>query len=73
MLKVKSLKVERFEDVIAWQKAKVLCVAVYRAFKEGKDYYGLKYQIQVASVSVMNNAVEGMSNKPDLLDLYEEL
>jgi hypothetical protein len=26
------VKVSRFEELIAWQKAKVLCVNVYKAF-----------------------------------------
>ena len=56
------MKVERFEDLIAWQKAKVLCVDVYKAFEHSKDF-GFKDQIQKASVSVMNNIAEGFERK----------
>lgn len=56
------MKVSRFEDLIAWQKAKVLCVEVYRAFEHSKDF-GFKDQIQRASVSVMNNIAEGFERK----------
>ena len=57
--------IERFEDIIAWQKAKELTVQIYRLFEESKDF-GFKEQIQRASVSVMNNIAEGFernSNK----------
>ena len=54
-------KVERFEDLIAWQKAKALAKSVYAATRMGafsKDY-GLNNQIQRAAVSVMSNIAEG--------------
>ena len=64
-LKVESLKVmriERFEDIRAWQKAKDLSVAIYRLFEQSKDF-SFKDQIQRASVSVMNNIAEGFKRK----------
>ena len=54
-------KVERFEDLIAWQKAKLLAVRVYALTRKpafSKDF-GLASQIQRASVSVMSNIAEG--------------
>ena len=54
-------KVERFEDLVAWQKARLLASAVYRVSKQGafgKDY-GLSGQIQRAAVSIMSNIAEG--------------
>ncbi|MFA7401874.1 MAG: four helix bundle protein [Bacteroidales bacterium] len=54
--------IERFEDIIAWQKAKELTVQIYRLFEESKDF-GFKEQIQRASVSVMNNIAEGFERK----------
>jgi len=54
-------KVERFEDLIAWQKARRLTRDVYRVTKQGefaKDY-GLARQVQRASVSIMSNVAEG--------------
>ena len=47
------MKIERFEDVIAWQKAKELTVMIYALFKESRDY-GFKDQIQRASICIMN-------------------
>jgi len=54
-------KVERFEDLIAWQKARELTKMIYRISREGafsKDF-GLSNQIQRAAVSVMSNIAEG--------------
>jgi four helix bundle protein len=54
-------KVERFEDLMAWQKARRLTRDVYRVTKQGefaKDY-GLARQMQRASVSTMSNVAEG--------------
>ena len=56
------MKFERFEDIIAWQKAKILTVCIYKLFELSKDY-GFKDQIQRASVSIMNNIAEGFERK----------
>jgi hypothetical protein len=32
------MKFNRFEDIMAWQKAKDLTVRVYSLFKESKDF-----------------------------------
>ncbi len=56
-----SGKVEHFEDLIAWQKARELTRAIYEVTRQGafaKDY-GLSGQIQRASVSIMSNIAEG--------------
>ena len=56
-----SEKIQRFEDLIAWQKALDLTREVYRVTRQGefaKDF-GLKDQIQRASVSIMSNIAEG--------------
>lgn len=58
------MKIETFEDIIAWQKAKLLTVSVYEHFHGHKDY-GFKDQIQRASVSIMNNIAEGFERKGD--------
>lgn len=53
--------VGRFEDLIAWQKARVLARDVYKVTQRGafaKDY-GLSGQIQRAVVSIMPNIAEG--------------
>jgi four helix bundle protein len=51
----------RFEDVIAWQKARLLNKAVYSLTKERafSRYFSLKDQIQRSSLSVMSNIAEG--------------
>jgi len=56
------MKIERFEEIIAWQKAKDMTVLIYKDFADSKDF-GFKDQIQRASVSVMNNIAEGFERK----------
>ena len=56
------MKIERFEDIIAWQKSKGLTVKVYSLFSKSKDF-GFNNQIQRASVSIMNNIAEGFERK----------
>lgn len=56
------MKVEKFEDLIVWQKSKDLAVNLYSIFKFNKDY-GFRDQIQRASVSVVNNIAEGFERK----------
>ncbi|WP_435008239.1 four helix bundle protein [Tundrisphaera lichenicola] len=54
-------KIERFEDLVAWQKARILVREVYRVTKIGaftKDF-GLASQKQRSAVSVMANIAEG--------------
>ena len=54
-------RIERFEDLVAWQKARELTAAVYRVASGGtfaKDF-GLRDQIQRAAVSIMSNIAEG--------------
>ena len=54
-------KVERFEDLIAWQKARQLAAEIYRVSAQGnfsKDF-GLRDQIRRAAVSAMSNIAEG--------------
>ncbi len=56
-----SERVERFEDIIAWQKARALTARIYQLTCEGKFArdYGLKDQIRRAAVSIMSNIAEG--------------
>lgn len=54
-------KIQRFEDLVAWQKARTLTVAIYHITAQGKFSrdFGLSNQIQRASVSIMSNIAEG--------------
>lgn len=58
------MKIEKFEDIIAWQKAKELTLFIYKEFKNSKDF-GFRDQIQRASVSIMNNIAEGFERRGD--------
>jgi len=55
------MTVERFEDLIAWQKARALTREIYAvtAVGEFSQDYGLKDQICRAAVSVVSNLAEG--------------
>ena len=55
------MKISRFEDLLVWQKSRVLSVAIYRVTAVGKFSrdYGLRDQVRRASVSVMSNIAEG--------------
>jgi len=56
------MKVDRFEDIIAWQKSKELTLNIYSLFNDCKDY-PFRDQLQRASVSIMNNIAEGFERK----------
>jgi len=58
------MKIDKFEDIIAWQKAQELSLNIYRQFMDCKDY-GFKDQIQRASVSIMNNIAECFERRGD--------
>ena len=58
------MKIERFEEILAWQKARVMTIAIYKILEASHDY-GFKDQIQRASVSVMNNIAEGFERHSD--------
>jgi four helix bundle protein len=55
-------KFDRFDDIFVWIKARELTAAIYRLFKDNKDY-GFRDQIQRASISIMNNIEEGYERK----------
>lgn len=56
------MKISRFENIIAWQKARELCRMIYKQFASNHDF-GFRDQIQRASVSIMNNIAEGFERK----------
>ena len=60
-------KIEKFEDIEAWQKARELSKAVYIVTSDGifaRDY-GLRDQIRRAAVSIMSNIAEGFNRGGD--------
>jgi four helix bundle protein len=59
--------IKRFEDIEAWKEARELTRQIYRATARGgfrKDF-GLRDQIQRASVSIMANIAEGFDGGSD--------
>ena len=64
--------IKKFEDILAYQKAGLLALAVYKIFSKNRDY-GFRGQICRAAVSVMNNIAEGFerhANKEFINFLY---
>ena len=59
------MKIERFEDIQAWEVARRLTGEIYRSAKRKgfeKDF-GLRDQIQRAAVSIMANTAEGFDGR----------
>jgi four helix bundle protein len=60
-------KIERFEDLMSWQKARELNRLVYGVSRQAtfaKDF-GLRDQIRSASISIMSNIAEGFERGGD--------
>lgn len=58
------MAIQKFEDIIGWQKAQDFAVDIYATFKELKDFR-FKDQICRAVVSISNNIAEGFDRKTD--------
>jgi four helix bundle protein len=61
VLRKRQIAVDKFEDLIAWQKARSLTRMIYEITR-GESFardYGLSGQIQRAAVSIMSNIAEG--------------
>lgn len=58
-------KIERFEDIKAWQKARELVNEIYSVTNDGRfaKNFGLREQIRRAAVSIMLNIAEGFARK----------
>jgi four helix bundle protein len=57
--------IQRFEDILAWQKARLLAKEIYQITNNpifSKDF-GLRDQIRRAAVSTMSNIAEGFERK----------
>jgi four helix bundle protein len=60
------MKIERFEDIKAWQEARKLVNLVYSAINASKNFrkdFRLVNQIQGAAVSSMANIAEGFARQ----------
>jgi four helix bundle protein len=58
------MRVKRVEEVIPWQKARVLTIKLYLLFKDNRDF-SFRDQICRASASIMNNIAEGFERNSD--------
>lgn len=56
------MKIEKFEDILIWQKAKELVIEIYKIFLHNRDF-SFRDQIQRAAISIMNNIAEGFERK----------
>jgi len=61
------MKIERFEDIRAWQQARELSNLVYDLTQQGKfaKDFRLRDQIQGAAGSIMHNIAEGFDDGSD--------
>lgn len=57
-----GVKIEKFEDILIWQKSYTLSSDIYKLMKDCRDY-SFRDQIQRAVVSIMNNIAEGFERK----------
>jgi four helix bundle protein len=60
------VKIERFEDIKAWQEARVLVKMVYAVADSDRRFdsdYKFREQIQGAAVSTTSNIAEGFSRR----------
>ena len=57
-----SSQIQKFEDLIAWQKARALAKVIYKMTEAGKFSrdFGMRDQIRRAAVSIMSNIAEGL-------------
>lgn len=64
-------KIERYEDLIAWQKAYAIVLRIYEITNNfpNEERYGLTQQIRRAAVSIPSNIAEGFGrySRPDYL------
>src|ERR1022692_4526980 len=58
------MAIQKFEDIIAWQKAQDFSVIIYSVFGLSKDF-GFKDQISRAAISISNNIAEGFDRSSD--------
>ncbi len=61
------MKIERFEDIKAWQETRSLTKMIFEATSVGGSFksYRLRDQIEGASISIMANIAEGFDSESD--------
>ena len=58
------MAIQKFEDIIAWQKGQDFAVEIYSVFNELRDF-GFRDQICRSVVSISNNIAEGFDRSSD--------
>ncbi len=58
-------RIKNFTDLIVWQKAHLLVLAIYKMTKEfpKEEMYGLTNQMRRAVVSITSNIAEGFGRQ----------
>lgn len=62
------MKIKRFEDIRAWQEARILANSVHLLIKENsiiKNEFRFKEQLSSSVISIMANIAEGFSRRGD--------
>ena len=60
------MKIEKFEDIVAWQESRILAKMIYDTTRINKSFwndYKFREQITSAGVSTMANIAEGFSRR----------
>ena len=60
--KIIRMRIEKFEDLLSWQKSQYLAKMIYSDLNGNKDF-GFRDQIFRASVSISNNLAEGFGRQ----------
>lgn len=58
------MRIQNFEDVIAWQKGRLLYVEIKKDFEQSRDY-SFNDQLFRATLSITNNIAEGFDRGSD--------
>lgn len=59
------MAIQKFEDLLVWQKSQDFAISIYESFFDLKDY-SFKDQIFRASVSISNNIAEGFERRTNV-------
>lgn len=61
-------KIQRFEDIEAWKKAREIVKEIYQLTENNKNFkseFALKDQLRRSAISVMRNIAEGYARQTD--------